>query len=76
MTAIKLHVLKPSVNNLTVRIFTRAAGLEVEEIDAWGSTGSPEFLEKNPSRLTPLIEEEGLPRNTLWSFGIGPSSSA
>ena len=64
MTAIKLHVLKPSVNNLTVRIFTRAAGLEVEEIDAWGSTDSPEFLEKNPSRLTPLIEEEGLPRNT------------
>ena len=66
MTAMKLHVLKPSVNNLTVRIFTRAAGLEVEEIDAWGSTDSPEFLEKNPSRLTPLIEEEGLPRNTLW----------
>jgi len=66
MAAIKLHVLKPSVNNLTVRIFTRAAGLDVEEIDVWGSTGSPEFLEMNPSRLTPLIEEEGLPRNTLW----------
>ena len=66
MTAIKLHVLKPSVNNLTVRIFTRAAGLEVEEIDAWGNTDSPEFLEKNPSRLTPMIEEEGLPRSTLW----------
>jgi len=53
----KLHVLKPSVNNLTVRIFTRAAGLEVEEIDAWGNTDTPEFLAKNPSRLTPLIEE-------------------
>jgi len=66
MAALKLHVLKPSVNNLTVRIFTRAAGLDVEEIDAWGNTGSPEFLEKNPSRLTPLIEEDGLPRNTLW----------
>ena len=66
MTAIKLHVLKPSVNNLTVRIFMRAAGLDVEEIDAWGNTGTPEFLEKNPSRLTPLIEEEGLPRNALW----------
>ena len=66
MAATKLHVLKPSVNNLTVRIFTRAAGLDVEEIDAWGNTGSPEFLEKNPSRLTPLIEEEGLPRNALW----------
>src|SRR6476619_6942052 len=62
----KLHVLKPSVNNLTVRIFTRAAGLEVEEIDAWGNTDTPEFLAKNPSRLTPLIEEEGLPRSALW----------
>ena len=38
MTAIKLHVLKPSVNNLTVRIFMRAAGLDFEEIDAWGNT--------------------------------------
>jgi glutathione S-transferase len=66
MAATKLHVLKPSVNNLTVRIFTRAAGLDVEEIDVWGSTGSPEFLEMNPSRLTPVIEEEGLPRNALW----------
>jgi len=66
VTAMKLHVLKPSVNNLTVRIFTRAAGLEVEEIDAWGNTDTPEFLAKNPSRLTPLIEEEGLPRSALW----------
>jgi glutathione S-transferase len=66
MAALKLHVLKPSVNNLTVRIFTRAAGLDVEEIDVWGSTDTPEFLGKNPSKLTPLIEAEGLPRNTLW----------
>ena len=38
MAAITLHVLKPSVNNLTVRIFVRAAGLDFEEIDVWGKT--------------------------------------
>ena len=31
-----LSILKPSVNNLTARIFVRAAGLEYEEVDVWG----------------------------------------
>jgi glutathione S-transferase len=66
MAGMKLHTLKPSVNNLTVRIFLRAANLEHEEIDAWGKTGSPEFLAMNPAHLTPMIEEEGLPNATLW----------
>jgi glutathione S-transferase len=66
MAAITIHVLKPSVNNLTARIFLRAAGLEFEEVDAWGQTRTPEFLAKNPAHLTPMIEEEGLPRGTLW----------
>ena len=35
MTDNTLSILKPSVNNLTVRIFVRAAGLDCEEIDAW-----------------------------------------
>ena len=66
MATMKLHVLKPSVNNLTVRIFVRAAGLDFEEIDVWGSTHTPEFLAKNPAHLTPMIEHAGLPRSTLW----------
>ena len=66
MAAITLNVLKPSVNNLTVRIFVRAAGLDFEEVDVWGHTGTPEFLAKDPAHLTPMIEEEGLPRGTLW----------
>jgi glutathione S-transferase len=66
MAAMKLHVLKPSVNNLTVRIFVRAAGCDFEEIDAWGNTRTPEFLKMNPAHLTPMIEEIGLPRATLW----------
>jgi glutathione S-transferase len=65
MAAITLNILKPSVNNLTVRIFVRAAKLDFEEQDVWGKTTSPEFLEKYPAHLTPMLEEEGLPRGTL-----------
>ena len=65
MAAITLNILKPSVNNLTVRIFVRAAELDFEEQDVWGKTTSPEYLEKYPAHLTPMIEEEGLPKGTL-----------
>ncbi len=61
-----LSILKPSVNNLTVRIFVRAAGLDFEEIDVWGKKSTPEFLAKAPADLTPLLEEEGLPKGSLW----------
>jgi glutathione S-transferase len=60
-----LNILKPSVNNLTVRIFVRAAGLDFEEVDVWGKTTSPEFVEKYTAHLTPMLEEEGLPRGAL-----------
>jgi glutathione S-transferase len=66
MADITIHVLKPSVNNLTARIFVRAAGLDFEEVDAWGVTTSPEFLKMNPAHLTPTIEEAGLPKGALW----------
>ena len=66
MAEITLHVLKPSVNNLTARVFVRAAGLDFEEIDVYGQTTTPEFLKMNPAHLTPMIEEQGLPRATLW----------
>jgi glutathione S-transferase len=66
MADITIHVLKPSVNNLTARIFVRAAGLDFEEIDSWGVTTSPEFLKMNPSHLTPTIQEPGLPKGSMW----------
>jgi glutathione S-transferase len=66
MAANTLSILKPSVNNLTVRIFVRAAGLNFEELDVWGKKGTPEFLQKDPADLTPLLEEQGLPRGSLW----------
>jgi glutathione S-transferase len=61
-----LSVLTPSVNNLTVRIFVRAAGLDYEEVDVWGKKDEPEFLAKGPAALTPLLEADGLPRGSLW----------
>ncbi|MEA2311357.1 MAG: glutathione S-transferase, partial [Solirubrobacteraceae bacterium] len=66
MAANTLNILKPSVNNLTVRIFVRAAGLDFSEEDVWGATTTPEFLAKDPAHLTPLLEEGGLPRGSLW----------
>jgi len=41
MAANTLSILKPSVNNLTVRIFVRAAGLEFEELAVWGRKSTP-----------------------------------
>lgn len=61
-----LSILKPSVNNMTTRVFVRAAGLDVEEVDVWGKKSTPEFLAKDPADLTPLLEEAGLPRGSLW----------
>jgi glutathione S-transferase len=61
-----LSILKPSVNNLTARVFVRAAGLEFDELDVWGKKSTPEFLAKDPADLTPLLEEDGLPMGSLW----------
>lgn len=61
-----LSILAPSANNLTVRVLARAAGLDVEEVNMWGNRTAPEFLAKNPSGLTPMLDEAGLPRGSMW----------
>jgi glutathione S-transferase len=61
-----LNILKPSVNNLTTRIFVRAAELDFAEEDVWGKKSTSEFLAKDPADLTPLLEEDGLPKGALW----------
>jgi glutathione S-transferase len=60
-----LNILRPSVNNLTARIFMRAAGLDFEEVDVWGKTTEPDYLRKYPAHLTPTLEDPALPRGTL-----------
>ena len=66
MSAIKLHVIKPSVNNMSARVFVRAAKLDFTEDDVYGKTRSEEFTAKNPSFLTPMVETDGLPKGVLW----------
>ena len=61
-----LSILTPSVNNLTARVFVRAAGLDFEELDVWGKKDEPGFISKDPAKLTPMLEEQGLPRGSLW----------
>ena len=61
-----LSILTPSVNNLSARIFVRAAGLEFEELDVWGKKDEPQFVGKDPARLTPMLEEKGLPKGSMW----------
>jgi glutathione S-transferase len=61
-----LSILTPSVNNLSARIFVRAAGLDFEEKDVWGKKDEPDFVAKDPALLTPMLEEGGLPKGSLW----------
>ena len=65
MAEYTLNILKPSVNNLTVRIFVRAADLDFEEVDVWGTSTGPEYIAKYPPHLTPTLEDASLPRGTL-----------
>ena len=65
MAANKLNILTPSVNNMCVRVFVRASGLDFTEENVWGQTTSTEYLAKYPVHLTPTLEEEGLPKGTL-----------
>ena len=64
--SMKLNMLPPSVNNMAVRVFVRAAGLPCEEENVWGKTQSEEYLAKFPAGLTPSVEVEGLPKGGLW----------
>jgi glutathione S-transferase len=52
----QLHILKPSVNNMTARVFIRAAKLDFTEDDVYGKTRTDELLAKNPTHLTPIME--------------------
>jgi len=61
----KLHVIKPSANNNTARVFIRAAGLNGEEVEVYGWTRTESFLSKCPAHVTPLLEVEELPKGVL-----------
>jgi glutathione S-transferase len=62
---LKLNMLPPSVNNMAVRVFVRAAGLSYEEQNVWGQTQGEEYLAKYPAGLTPTVETDDLPKGVL-----------
>jgi glutathione S-transferase len=61
----KLNMLPPSVNNMSVRVFVRTAGLPFEEENVWGKTQEEEYLSKYPAGLTPMIETDEVPKGVL-----------
>jgi glutathione S-transferase len=63
--SVKLNMLPPSVNNMSVRVFVRAAGLPYEEENVWGQTQGEDYLAKYPAGLTPTIESDELPQGVL-----------
>jgi glutathione S-transferase len=63
--SLKLNMLPPSVNNMSVRVFLRAAGIPFEEENVWGQTQGEPYLGKYPAGLTPTIESEDLPKGVL-----------
>ena len=66
MPALKLNIIKPSVNNMAARVFARAADLDFAEHDVFGQTRSEEFLARNPAHLTPMLECAELSKGALW----------
>ena len=66
MAALRMSVIKPSVNNMTARVFVRAAKLDFVEDDVYGKTREKAFLGMNPAHLTPMIEVKGLPKGVMW----------
>jgi glutathione S-transferase len=63
--SMKLNMLPPSVNNMSVRVFVRAAGLPFEEENVWGQTQDEPYLSKYPAGLTPTVELDELPKGVL-----------
>jgi glutathione S-transferase len=61
----KLNMLPPSVNNMSVRVFVRAAGIPFEEENVWGQTQEEPYLSKYPAGLTPTVESDELPKGVL-----------
>jgi glutathione S-transferase len=61
----KLNMLPPSVNNMSVRVFVRAAGIPCEEENVWGQTQGEDYLAKYPAGLTPTVETDELPKGVL-----------
>ena len=67
--SLKVNMLPPSVNNMSVRVFVRAAGLPYEEENVWGQTQGDDVSREVPGRADADGRDgrapEGRPRGEL-----------
>ena len=57
--SVTFHALPPSDNSACTRCVLKCAGIEHEEVNAYGQTRTPEYLAKFPTNLAPAIEHDG-----------------
>jgi glutathione S-transferase len=53
---IKYWSIPPSSNSSTVRSLMAVAGIDFDEVNAWGHTRTPEYIAKFPNNCAPAIE--------------------
>jgi glutathione S-transferase len=54
--SVKFHAMPPSANSACTRCVLACAGIEHEEVNAYGQTRTPEYIAKFPTNLAPAIE--------------------
>lgn len=55
----KLHILPPSANSHGCLAIIKKLNLDIEEVNAYGKTRTPEFLAMNPCHTCPCLELDG-----------------
>ena len=57
--SVTFHALPPSANSACSRCVLKCAGIDFEEVNAYGQTRTPEYLAKFPTNLAPAVEHDG-----------------
>lgn len=57
--SVTFHALPPSANSACTRCVLKCAGIEHEEVNAYGQTRTPEYIAKFITNLAPAIEHDG-----------------
>ena len=55
--SVTFHALPPSANSACSRCVLKCAGIDFEEVNAYGQTRTPEYLAKFPTNLAPALEQ-------------------
>ena len=57
--SVTFHALPPSANSACSRCVLKCAGIDFEEVNAYGQTRTPEYLAKFATNLAPALEHDG-----------------